>query len=157
MPTPAEAFACGLRLTGRRAILLAEFARHQPLFVGIQETRLQDSAVLPDSTYWMLHSGATPAGVGGCALWVSKGLPYAHHRDEPQYIQLSHMVVTGQSYRHLNVCLDAPHLKLFIMVLHGPSAANHPISEVQAFWQSRLCELRQASRYGLPASCGCQC
>ena len=143
LPQATLGETCGMRIVGRRAVLLAELERYRPLMVGLQETRLQDSAVLPDQDYFMLHSSATDAGVGGCALWVSKHRPYATHGGEPQFLQLSHLVVTGQSHRHLCVFVDAPHLRLFVMVLHGPSSANHPPSEVMVFWKERLQDLQK--------------
>ncbi|OLP91297.1 hypothetical protein AK812_SmicGene27032 [Symbiodinium microadriaticum] len=141
-PQP-EAAEVGLRMTGRRAILIKELNRHAPLLVGLQETRLQESAVLPDAQYWMLQAGATPQGVGGCALWISKDRPYARHQGRDLYFQAQHATVVGFSYRHLNVCLVAPFLRLYVVVAHAPSMVNHTEAEVRAFWRDRLQDLKR--------------
>ncbi|CAE7432948.1 unnamed protein product [Symbiodinium sp. CCMP2456] len=113
-----------------------ELDRHGPLFVALQETRIQDTAVLPDSSYWMLHAGATSQGVGGCALWIAKRKAYAVHAGREHYLQLQHFVVTGQSHRHLCVSIQAPYMKLFIVVAHAPSLAKHCVEEVRLFWRT---------------------
>ena len=133
----------GLRVVGRRAVLIAELQKHSPLFVGLQETRLQDTATLPDSTYIMFQAGATERGVGGCALWVACNIPYAHHEGRSLFLSQSHAVVSGFSHRHINVCFEAPMLRLFVVVAHCPSLANHPVTEVSAFWRDRLNDLQR--------------
>ncbi|CAE7240749.1 unnamed protein product [Symbiodinium microadriaticum] len=140
---PAQA---GLRVIGRRAVLISELRQHRPLFVGLQETRLQETATLPDSTYIMFQAGATERGVGGCALWVARGIPYAHHGGKPLFLDQSHAVVSGFSHRHITVCFDAPLLRLMVVVAHCPSLANHPVTEVCAFWRARLDDLQRRPR-----------
>ncbi|CAE7805943.1 unnamed protein product [Symbiodinium microadriaticum] len=132
----------GMKLLGRRAILKQSLAEHSPLFVGLQETRLGETATLPDSTYVMYHSGSTPMGVGGCALWVHRDIPYATAGSTPYFLRQEHATITGVSFRHLNVVFVAPFLRLFVMVAHGPSPANHPIEEIIQFWRDRTQELQ---------------
>ena len=60
----AAGVPAGMRITGRRAILLQELAKHSPLLVGLQETRLPESAVSPDARYFMYQSSATDRGHG---------------------------------------------------------------------------------------------
>ena len=141
-PQPGSA-EVGLRMTGRRAVLVNELNRHAPLLVGLQETRLQESATLPDAQYWMLQAGATPQGVGGCALWIAKDRPYARHQGRDLYFQAQHATVVGFSHRHLNVCLVAPFLRLYVVVAHAPSMVNHTEAEVRTFWRDRLQDLRR--------------
>ena len=131
----------GLKFLGRRAVLQRSLAELTPLFVGLQETRLQETATLPDSKYFIFQSGATAAGVGGCALWVSKEHPYAERQSVKYYFRQEHATATGFSHRHINVTFVAPFLRLFVMVAHGPSPANHTIEEVAAFWKARAQDL----------------
>ncbi|CAE7409934.1 unnamed protein product [Symbiodinium sp. CCMP2456] len=135
--------AVGLRIAGRRAVLMRELEKYTPLLVGIQETRLPETAVLPDCHYIMLQAGATEQGVGGCALWIARHRPYGFHQGKPLFFREVHATVTGYSHRHLHVCLEAPFLRLFVSVLHGPSLANHTETEVAAFWRDRLCEIQR--------------
>ena len=130
-----------MRLIGRRAILLQELEPHKPFLVGLQETRLQGSVVSPDDRYYMLQSSATEAGIGGCALWVSKNVPYAKVDGRSFFIQEQHLAVTGYSERHICVSIVAPFLKLFVVVGHCPSLCNHPYSVVQQFWADRHSDL----------------
>ncbi|OLP92715.1 hypothetical protein AK812_SmicGene25476 [Symbiodinium microadriaticum] len=132
----------GMKLTGRRAVLKQSLDEFSPLFVGLQETRLGETATLPDSTYNMFHSGSTPMGVGGCALWVHRNVPYATTGTVKYFLRQEHATVTGLSPRHLNVVFIAPFLHLFVMVAHGPSPANHPIEEIIEFWRDRTHDVR---------------
>ena len=127
----------GMKITGRRAVLKQSLDEYSPLFVGLQETRLGETATLPDDTYYMFYSGSTPMGVGGCALWVHRNVPYATVGSQKHFLRQEHATVTGLSPRHLNVVLIAPFLRLFVMVAHGPSPANHPIEEIIEFWRDR--------------------
>ena len=132
----------GMKILGRRAILKQSLAEHSPLFVGLQETRLSETATLPDDTYIMYHSGSTPMGVGGCSLWVHRSMPYATAGSTSYFLRQEHATVTGVSSRHLNVVFVAPFLRLLVMVAHGPSPANHPIEEIIQFWRDRAQELQ---------------
>ncbi|CAE7837830.1 tyrP-A [Symbiodinium sp. CCMP2592] len=126
----------GLRLPGRKGILKQTLAPHRPLFIGIQETRLQTDSVQPDADYHILQSSATDAGVGGCALWVSKTQPYATCGNSKLYIEANHLTVTSHGFRHLIVTVSAPRLLLQVCVLHAPSLANTPRQTVEDFWDT---------------------
>ena len=121
----------------RRAVLQHELDAHQPFLVGLQETRLQDSVLSPDQHYFTLQASAKQDGSGGCALWLSKHVPYARAGVRSYYLQEQHFVVTGHSDRHINVSIAAPHLKLFVVVAHCPSLANHPQPIVEQLWRAR--------------------
>ena len=73
----------GMRITGRRDLLKAQLEARCVVFAGLQETRLPDCAVLPDSRFWMLHSPCTSSGQYGVALWRSKTVPYVFTCDHP--------------------------------------------------------------------------
>ncbi|CAE7364014.1 unnamed protein product [Symbiodinium sp. CCMP2592] len=135
------ALPVGLQFLGRRALLQQELAPHKPLFVGFQETRLPDSALAPDSQYFILQSSATAEGSGGCALWIAKQTPYARIQGQRFYFQEQHFVVSGHSDRHLTVSISAPHLRLLVIVAHCPSLANHSADVVVNFWQARHREI----------------
>ena len=125
----------------RRAVLQHELDAHQPFLVGLQETRLQDSVLSPDQHYFILQASAKQDGSGGCALWLSKHVPYARAGVRSYYLQEQHFVVTGHSDRHINVSIAAPHLKLFVVVAHCPSLANHPQPIVEQLWRDRHAEI----------------
>ena len=133
----------GLRFLGRRAILMRELASHQPTFVGLQETRLPDTAQMPDKSYFIFNAAATDRGQLGCALWVSKDRPYAVAGSQKFFFCEQHFVVVGYSPRHIAVSVQAPHLRLLVLVVHCPSLHNHPRHVVEQFWQDPLRDLRR--------------
>ena len=131
----------GLRLLGRKGILKHALLPRAPLLVGLQETRLSEDAMQSDQDYHILQAGATEAGVGGCALWVAKSLPYAVSGSCKLYLRDTHLTVVGHSPRHLIVMITAPRLSLQVSVLHAPSLAHTPREVVVAFWKDRAADI----------------
>ncbi|CAE7561232.1 CFDP2 [Symbiodinium sp. CCMP2456] len=111
----------GLKMAGKRHLLIEQCHAAGVRVIGLQETRLQDTATLPDSTYLLLHSSATEAGHFGCALWLSKVLPYARADGRPLFFDATHCAVAALSPRHLLVTVSAPHFKCAFLVAHAPS------------------------------------
>ncbi|CAE7371745.1 tyrP-A [Symbiodinium sp. CCMP2592] len=141
-PRPHQSGGCtGLRITGRKDVLKASLKPFDPLFVGLQETRLPDSSVLPDADYYIYSSGATASGTGGCALWVAKDLPLYTEGNQAVRVKPQDVTVVGASHRHLAVNLVTPRIQLHIQVVHAPSAASVPIDVCHAFWNERACEI----------------
>ena len=124
----------GLRCLGRKGILKQALHPYPPHFVGLQETRLPEDVCQSDKDYHILQSGATDAGVGGCALWISKTRPYATCAGKDLYFAAEHFTATGAGPRHLVVTVASPHLLLQVSVLHAPSLANTPRQEVVQYW-----------------------
>ncbi|CAE7843562.1 unnamed protein product, partial [Symbiodinium necroappetens] len=131
----------GLGITGRKLALKHALKTLSPLFLGIQETRLREDAGQPDQDYIILQSSATPAGVGGCALWIARHVPYAEGPDGKLFVSESDVTVTSYGPRHLVANVFSRRLRLTVMVLHAPSLANHPVQVVREFWNSRSQEL----------------
>ena len=117
-----------------------------PFLVGLQKTRLQESNQAPDPDYLIYQASATDSGVGGCALWISRRIPYGTIQGRKLCVEDHHVVVTAYSPRHINVTIVAPHLRLFVMVAHCPSLATHPYKTVEAFWRDRARELERRPR-----------
>ncbi|CAE7293014.1 CFDP2 [Symbiodinium sp. CCMP2592] len=139
----------GLRMMGRRHVILRQLRSEKVLFAGLQETRVQDTALLPDRTHILLHSGANDAGNYGCALWVSKSVPYAHVDGQPLCLEPKHCTVSAASPRHLVVCVEAPHLRLGVIVVHAPSDPQDEQGVLHAFWAARTLELDRLPK-GMP-------
>ncbi|CAE7750038.1 unnamed protein product, partial [Symbiodinium sp. CCMP2456] len=133
----------GMRLHGRRHLLIRQVRDRQVLFLGLQETRVQDAATLPDKDFWLLHAPANTAGQYGCALWVNKLQPYAVCGDQSFCLELSHLTVASFSARHLLVHVLAPHLRVAVLVAHAPSNPQDTGGEVRAFWAARTQEMRR--------------
>ena len=68
----------GLRIVAKRELLKQQFLQEGALLIGIQETRLQETATLPDGQFVMLHAAADNRGHYGVALWANTTIPYAH-------------------------------------------------------------------------------
>ncbi|CAE7935509.1 rsmH, partial [Symbiodinium necroappetens] len=133
----------GLGITGRKLALKRALAQHSPLLVGIQETRLQGDNRQPNADYIILQSSATPAGTGGCALWIAKHVPYASSNRERLYITEADVTVVALGPRHFVATIMTRSLSLAVMVMHVPSLAKAPYSEVKDFWQQRASDLDQ--------------
>ena len=132
----------GLLISGKRDVLKRQLVGAAVWLVGMQETRLPDSATLADRDFWMLSAEATAAGHGGCALWINKHHVYAREAGREHRIQEEHITVTSFSPRHLQVQLVAPRLNLTVLVLHAPRAVGSALDEVRAFWQARRQDLQ---------------
>ncbi|CAE7337947.1 CFDP2 [Symbiodinium sp. CCMP2592] len=131
----------GLRILGRRHVILRQLQSQSVLFAGLQETRVQDTAQLPDRTHILLHSGANEAGNYGCALWISKDIPYATVAGKPLCLEPQHCTVSATSPRHLVVCVEAPYLRLGVLVVHAPSDPQDEHGILHAFWAARTQDL----------------
>ena len=130
-----------MRVTGKRHLLTTQFVEEDVLFVGLQETRLQETATLPDSRFMCLHSAATPAGHLGCALWISKVTPYAKVDGVSLYFALQHCTVVAFSPRHILVSITAPKFSCNLLVAHAPSDPKDSSSVVKDFWYQRQLEI----------------
>ncbi|CAE7470207.1 unnamed protein product [Symbiodinium sp. CCMP2592] len=131
----------GFRLFGRKHVLQRSLEEYSPNIVGFQETRLPDDITQHDDSYYIFQSRANDQGVGGCALWLSRRIPYATQGSESLVFHPSHVTVVGFSYRHLIVQISAPRLQLMVAVLHAPSLSKHPYAEVSSFWDQRCREI----------------
>ena len=142
-PGQADADKAGLRIVGRKALLKDQFAALRPLFVGLQETRVPDSNLQPDADYIIFQSASTPQGSLGVALWISKTTPYGHAKGIAQFVLPKHCSVFGTSPRHLALDIDAPNLRLAVIVLHAPTLATATLQEVREFWRARAAEVEK--------------
>ena len=131
----------GMKLLGRREIVKRALRPHRPVIVGLQETRLPGDEVQVDHDYHIFAAGAGPRGEGGCALWLSKTVPFAYQNGSPVYIQAKDVTIVSCSSRHLTANLVTDRLSLHLQVLHVPSAAHIPLEEVRQFWKARAREL----------------
>ena len=145
----SRAASTGMRLVGKKHLMTAQLLDAQVLFVGLQETRLQETATLPDRHFTCLHSAATPSGQLGCALWISKCTPYAHVQGVPLYIAVQHCTVVAFSPRHILVSVEAPRFACYVLVAHAPSDPQDPSFQVRDFWRHRQQEIDRL-RSGVP-------
>ncbi|CAE7700056.1 rsmH [Symbiodinium sp. CCMP2592] len=107
-----------------------------------RETRLPHNGCQPDSDFHILQAAATDTGVGGCALWVARAIPYARCDGQDLFVEDRHLTVTAHSHRHLVVTVSAPRLLLQVSVIHAPSLANTPWEHVADFWRARISEIQ---------------
>ena len=135
----------GLFIAGKRDLLKKQFLDKDIWAVGLQETRLPNTEVLPDKYFIMLSAAANDAGQYGCSIWFNCHKPYASENGKRHYLRREHIVVTTTSPRCLQVQIDAPRLTLTIAVLHGPSTPRGPTAEAQEFWAARAREWQARS------------
>ena len=125
--------AQGMKVVGKRDLLKGQFGRLPALFVGLQETRLLHTAVAPDDKFIMLHAACTIAGQLGVGLWIAKDVSYSREGHKPRYIATEHLHVHSTSPRHLLAVVEAPGLRLAILVAHGPfDGSCH--DDPETFW-----------------------
>ncbi|CAE7942800.1 unnamed protein product, partial [Symbiodinium necroappetens] len=141
----ARASDPGLMIAGKRDILKKQFLQRGLWMIGMQETRLPTSAILPDKEFLMLNSAADEHGHYGCSLWINLAHVYAEENGVKHRVRKEQVVVTHLSSRHLQVRLEAPRLQLTILVLHAPRIAAQGLDCVEAFWSDRARELRPHS------------
>ncbi|CAE7621674.1 CFDP2, partial [Symbiodinium necroappetens] len=125
----------GMRIKGKRHMIVDQCVDVGVHIIGLQETRLQERATLPDASYIMLHTAATHKGHFGCALWLSKVTPYAYQHGKPLYFEGHHCTVAAHSARHLLVHIVAPHFCCAVLVAHSPTAPMDNEGVVTAFWK----------------------
>ena len=97
-------------------------------------------------SYILLHAAADERGQYGCALWLSKRLPYASQGSAPCYFDVAHCTVVAFSPRHLLVSIDAPYFPCAVLVAHAPSDPTGTQGLATAFWRARADEIRRLTQ-----------
>ena len=138
-----DATEVGTRLLGRKAALKDMLAEHCPHIVGLQETRLPETAAQADTDYLIYNAQADVRGGGGCAFWLSEVHPYAYRSNSPLRFSKEHVTVVTCSSRHITANVQTPVLRLYILVVHAPSMYNAAKQEISDFWQARARELEK--------------
>ena len=126
----------GMRVVAKREVIKRQLAHLGVLMLGLQETRLANTEILPDKHFTMLHSAAEPNGHHGVALWISKQVAYATVCGKPLRVLPEHLTVTGRSSRHLLVQINAPFLTWTVLVAHAPSEPPAAPGAAAAFWNA---------------------
>ena len=119
-PTPTEE-GRGMAIVAKREVVKTQLLERGILFAGFQETRIRQTATLPDQHFVMLHSAANDKGHYGVALWANKQIPYATSSGKDLFLEARHCTVTAFAPRYMIVQVSAPLLCLTILVAHGPS------------------------------------
>ncbi|OLQ04804.1 hypothetical protein AK812_SmicGene12026 [Symbiodinium microadriaticum] len=127
----------GMRVLGRKDVLKASLDTVSPLFVGLQETRLPQSAPLVDQDFLMYSASASDSGTGGCSLWISKRQPLYTTNEGATCIADRDVTIIDAAPRFLVAHIQTRRLSLQVHVLHAPSTANVPVEEVRSFWDER--------------------
>ncbi|CAE7848430.1 unnamed protein product [Symbiodinium sp. KB8] len=136
----------GLRIVAKRELLKQQFLQEGALLIGIQETRLQETATLPDGQFVMLHAAADGRGHYGVALWANTTIPYAHRGETQWFLTRNHFTVVECQPRLLIVSVRAPFLSWIVVVAHAPSEPPAPEGSAAAFWFSCKKVLSRCSR-----------
>ena len=132
----------GLMTAGKRDLLKRQFLAREVWLVGLQETRLPNTEVLPDADFLMLSAQATPQGHGGCALWINKRHIFATDSQRKHRLDPKGVTVVSSSPRHLQAHIELPRLRLVVLVVHGPRAASPRDPAVSQFWAARAREVQ---------------
>ncbi|CAE7621754.1 unnamed protein product [Symbiodinium sp. CCMP2456] len=130
----------GLMICGKRDLLKRQLLQANVWLLGLQETRLPETGVLPDRDFHMISSAATPEGSYGCSLWIRLDQPFARAQGKPCKVTTDQIVVSSFSPRHLQVQICTPWIQLTVLVAHGPSAVRHEV-QADTFWRDRRDDL----------------
>ena len=109
----------------------AEYFRIHVL--GLQETRTAHEAV-GDSNFIRIISVADDSGNGGCELWFSRVLPYAHHHGNPLYFERSKIHVVEASAELLIVSYKQQDFPMTFVVGHAPHS-GHNVCKISQWWK----------------------
>ncbi|CAE7939157.1 Cacna1h, partial [Symbiodinium sp. KB8] len=139
----ARASSYGMMIAGKRDLIKRQMMSERIWALGLQETRLPESATLPDSDLLMLSSGATSHGHYGCSLWLNLKQAIAWQDGKPCYVSKEHVVVTSQTPRYLQTQIDTPWIRLTVAVAHGPSAEGTDASAARNFWRDVASSLQK--------------
>ena len=114
---------------------LSEFTIH---LIGLQECRTQNALTRHSATHLVFQSGATASGTHGYKLWVDRRAPYARNHKQQFHFQPEHFHIAHADPRCLYAEVNAPHLRLRVLVMHAPhQAAVNP--DFQEWWNEMSC------------------
>ena len=132
---PGQPVLAGMRVVAKMEVLKQQFIDKGMVLIGLQETRLRETATLPDGQFFMYNSSADDQGHHGVALWASKVAPYGYHQDKPLFFEPRHFTVVECSPRLLIVVqITAPFLRLTAVVAHAPSEPRVENGAARSFW-----------------------
>ena len=136
----------GLRLTGKRHLLTQQCEAHGIQYCGPSGDTFAGSCNPTGIQLHLLHAAADERGQYGCALWLSKRLPYASQGSAPCYFDVAHCTVVAFLPRHLLVSIDAPYFPCAVLVAHAPSDPTGTQGLATAFWRARADEIRRLTQ-----------
>ena len=114
----------GLLQQGRIASLQGQVSEQAIHFIGLQECRTQHANTRHSATHLVFQSGATPTGTHGCELWVDRQTPYASGANKQYRFSPEHFHIAHADPRCLYAEVNAPHLRLRLLVIHAPHQAS---------------------------------
>ena len=123
----------GLAVVGKRALLKQQFLGKQLHVVALQETRTPGDCVQPDGDFVMLHSSCDSQGCFGCAIWLSKTLPFAVAGQRVCYLSKEDCTVVHAEPRLLIAQVDLPDFPVTYVSAHAPYD-GHRSHCAEDFW-----------------------
>ncbi|CAE7343995.1 unnamed protein product [Symbiodinium sp. CCMP2592] len=144
---PSAQSHAGMRVIAKKEVLKRQFLQAGVLLAGLQETRLQQSSIMPDAHFVMLHAGASDNGHFGVALWANTTVPYAEGNGRSWYFQRQHFTVSEATPRLLVVQISTPILQWTVVVAHGISDLTGASSAAASFWTHCLAVLERRPKF----------
>ena len=145
-PTGPSARPVGLRLVASAVSLLNNAKTKEFICWASKRHACKKPPYCPTLVIILLHAAADEKGQYGCALWLSKRLPYARCGTTSYYFDTAHCTVAAFSPRHLLVCIDAPSLLCAVLVAHVPSDPTGAQRLAADFWTARAAEISRLPR-----------
>lgn len=125
----------GLLDKGRIANLQRQFHDAGCHIIGLQECRTQGQHTRHSSSHYVYQSGCTPEGTHGCELWLDRHASYVANPKGPSTFHQQQVHVASFSHRHIFCIINAPHLHVRVLVVHGPHEQSTDVTQ-EAWWDS---------------------
>ena len=109
-----------LRSSGSLDVLLHELREQQCSVLGVQEARFSDARSFESGNHIVITSACTEQGQQGCALILSKEVPYARVGSKALFFDSRQVFVVISEPSILIVKVAAPGLHLLCVVAHAP-------------------------------------
>ena len=125
-----------LRSAGSLDVLLHELREQRCNVMGVQEARFSDARSFETGNHIVVTSACTEQGQQGCALILSKEVPYAWVGSKALFFDSRQVFVVVSEPSILIAKISAPGLHMLCVVAHAPHCLRS--EEERASWWSRL-------------------
>ena len=125
-----------LRSAGSLDVLLHELRDQRCSVLGVQEVRFSDARSFEIGHHIVITSACTEQGQQGCALILSKEVPYAWAGPKALFFDSRQVFVVISEPSILIVKISAPGLQMLCVVAHAPHCSRS--DQERTMWWSRL-------------------
>ena len=134
-----------LRGAPAQAMMSAGLRRCSAQLAFFQETRLGLTGVTSNDDYWMLNAPCTPAGVGGCQIWLHRRAPVVSNSTQRWGWDRSSFTIIHASPQLLVATIAAGPFHFGLVSGHAP-IADAAETVRNAWWSQLASQVRRVPR-----------